>query len=634
MGNSDENTNDLIDAHVDDEIINCLNLQNPKSFFLFAGAGSGKTSSLVTVLSKFRNENYKQLQNKGQRVAIITYTNNACNEIESRLDFDPLFSVSTIHSFVWDLIRDFNKDIKDWLYNTLREQIEELEKKQLTGRLGTQAFANRKRSIEKKARRLNSLKEINKFTYNPNGENIRRDSLSHHEVISIGTYFLALKPLMQKILIKKYPVLLIDESQDTNKNLINALFKVENEHSTSFILGLFGDTMQRIYSDGKEDLGIDLPARWVKPAKVMNHRCPPRVVKLINKIRSNIDDQRQKERTDKEDGFVRMFIFPTTTNQRSAEAIAAKLMADYTKDLDWTGPAANYTSLILEHHMAADRLGFSDLFRPIYEVEQLKTGLLEGSLREINFFTKIILPMLNAYKNKDTFKITRIIRKYSPLINSIRDEKDQLLQFKKTQECVSEFFSLWDKEEDPLCSDVLRCVAKLNLFDIPDSLYPISLLEDTLDEKEDLVNDNKELYKTWSESLKVPFSQIVKYDEYVNGKSNFMTHQGVKGSEFSRVMVIIDDNSARGFLFSYEKLFGVKEKTETDIKNESEGKDTGIDRTRRLFYVTCSRAKKSLAIVAYSSNPEAVKTHVIREGWFEKDEVEIINQIRDEIYEY
>ena len=36
-----------IDDHVDEEIINCFNKENEKSFFMFAGAGSGKTRSLV-----------------------------------------------------------------------------------------------------------------------------------------------------------------------------------------------------------------------------------------------------------------------------------------------------------------------------------------------------------------------------------------------------------------------------------------------------------------------------------------------------------------------------------------------------------------------------------------------------------
>ncbi|QOY36638.1 UvrD-helicase domain-containing protein [Anaerobacillus isosaccharinicus] len=625
MRNSVENSDNLVDAHVDREISNCLNLQNPKSFFLFAGAGSGKTRSLVTVLKEFREKNYKQMQYKGQRVAIITYTNAACEEIERRLDFDPIFSVSTIHSFIWELIKDFNKDIKEWLYSNLKEQIEELELKQKKGRAGTQAANNRKKSIEKKYRRLETLEKINKFTYNPNGDNLSRDSLNHHEVISIGSYFLSFKQLMQKILIKKFPVLLIDESQDTNKDLINAFFEVENKYNSLFILGLFGDTMQRIYSDGKVDLGADLPERWAKPAKIMNHRCPPRIIKLINKIRSDIDGQEQRERTDKGDGFVRMFIFPITTTKKSAERIVAKIMADYTKDSKWTSQDADYTSLILEHHMAANRLGFFELFQPIYQVEKLKTGLLGGTLRELNFFTQIILPMVNAYKSKDDFTITSTVRKHSPLIKLAKDEKDQVLQIKKIKETVYEFLSMWDKNHDPLCLDVLRCVANLNLFEIPDSLYPFSVTgEESLGEKEELTIDKNEALMAWGECLNAPFSQIQKYDSYINGKSSFMTHQGVKGLEFPRVMVIIDDNESRGFLFSYEKLFGAKEKTESDIRNENEGKDTSIDRTRRLFYVTCSRAEESLAIVAYSSNPESVRKQVLSEGWFKESEVEII----------
>lgn len=110
----------------------------------------------------------------------------------------------------------------------------------------------------------------------------------------------------------------------------------------------------------------------------------------------------------------------------------------------------------------------------------------------------------------------------------------------------------------------------------------------------------------------------------MTGLASSATHQGVKGLEFPRVMVVIDDSEARGFLFSYEKLFGAKAKSDTDKKNEAEGKETTIDRTRRLFYVTCSRAEEALAVAAYSDNPAAVRDTAIRQGWFDSDEVEIL----------
>ena len=134
--------------------------------------------------------------------------------------------------------------------------------------------------------------------------------------------------------------------------------------------------------------------------------------------------------------------------------------------------------------------------------------------------------------------------------------------------------------------------------------------------------ENKTL-SAWDAFLQTPFSQIEAYVEYVNDLAPFGTHQGIKGLEFARVMVIIDDAAARGFLFSYEKLFGVKAKTNTDIEREQEGRETGIDRTRRLFYVTCTRAEDSLAVVAYSNNPDRLRSQVINEGWFEDHEVDM-----------
>lgn len=614
-----------LDDHVDVEIINCLNLENPKSFFLFAGAGSGKTSSLVKALNDFRAKNYRQLQLTGQRVGVITYTNVACEEISRRLGYDALFAVSTIHTFVWELIKGFDKDIKEWLNNNLTIQINELETKIANGRIGTKIYYDRQNSIEAKKKRIENLKRIKKFTYNPNGLNQDKESLGHNEVISIGANFLISKPLMQKILVQKYPVLLIDESQDTNKDLIDAMFAVEAKNSNVFSLGLFGDTMQRIYSDGKVDLGINLPEGWAKPVKKMNHRCPARVIKLINQIRLNIDNQEQRARTDKEQGFVRFFILSTTAEKAKVEKIVTERMSEITGDHQWAGNEAEYTTLILEHHMAATRLGFWEMFQPLYKVEKLKSGLLDGSLSGLKFFTEIILPVVNANKIGDKLAIAGIVRKYSPLLKIQKHETDQLSQLKNAQEAVRQLLLLWNMEEEPRCIDILQCVKKTNLFNIPDSLYPF-VNRDQPDQNidDDEQNIENDVLSAWDKSLNAPFSQIITYNSYITGKLNYMTHQGVKGLEFPRVMVIIDDSEARGFLFSYEKLFGAKEKTGADLENEKAGNDTSIDRTRRLFYVTCSRAEKSLAIVAYSNKPEKVKEHVLKEGWFEDSEIEMI----------
>lgn len=129
--------------------------------------------------------------------------------------------------------------------------------------------------------------------------------------------------------------------------------------------------------------------------------------------------------------------------------------------------------------------------------------------------------------------------------------------------------------------------------------------------------------------MKASFAEIVKYQDYISEISPFGTHQGVKGLEFERVMVIIDDVEARGNTFSYDKLFGIKALTKNDNDNVSAGKETGIEKTSRLFYVACSRAKKSLAIVAYTDEPEILKEKLIELSWFADEEIEILQPVNE-----
>ncbi|MGF6457865.1 superfamily I DNA/RNA helicase [Pseudomonas frederiksbergensis] len=92
---------DTDDAPNADAIIEqCLNLEQPRSFFLYAGAGSGKTHSLVTAVKSLKNRERQRLTFEGRQIAIITYTNAACGEIARRLEYDPLVVVSTIHAFL------------------------------------------------------------------------------------------------------------------------------------------------------------------------------------------------------------------------------------------------------------------------------------------------------------------------------------------------------------------------------------------------------------------------------------------------------------------------------------------------------------------------------------------------------
>lgn len=612
-------------------IASCLDLEKPKSFFLYAGAGTGKTRAVVEALENFRSRYGISFQKSGQKVAVITYTNAACDEIRHRIDFDPIFAVSTIHSFAWEQIRAYQTDISAWLRVRLRKEIFELSEKQKTGRPGTKAAAEREVQIELKRKRLQHLDIIKQFTYNPNGDNVGKNSLNHAEVIAILAAFLADKPLLRQILIRKHPALLIDESQDTQKDLICAFFTLQAKHPDQFSLCLFGDTMQRIYADGKVGLEDDVPADWETPSLVVNHRCPKRIVTLLNQIRSEADGALQDHRQDAQEGAVRLFLIEDVDgiDKLEVEAKAAKIMAQVTSDDEWMRHQA-IKVLALEHQMAARRGGFNCFFEPLYKINKFKTGLLDGTLNGIAFFAQRVLPLVQAMRFGDRFAVAHVVKNYSQIVSpeelKLRGRSTSLEKICEARRSVESMFSLWSDGADPVLLDVLKVINHEGLFSIPDVFAPILSVADGVEEHAESVpadaeDDRNRAVDAWRKALSVPFSQFEAYTDYISDRSSFGTHQGIKGLQFPRVMVILDDNEAAGFMFSYEKLLGAKAPTKIDEKNRREGRDTSVDRTRRLFYVTCSRAQQSLALIVYTKEANKVACHVSSAGWFEDHEV-------------
>jgi DNA helicase-2/ATP-dependent DNA helicase PcrA len=504
-------------------------------------------------------------------------------------------------------------DIKNWLQEKLQKDIDELKEKQSNART-TSSYSNYQEKIEKKENRLIKLTEISKFSYNPNGENLGYDSLNHSEVISMGSAFINDNNLMQKILINRYPIILIDESQDTKKELVDALLNLYKNNKNKFIIGMFGDVMQRIYTDGKENIESYIPEEWSKPTKLMNHRSAKRIVELANAIRRNSDNKEQKWRSDSNQGTVKLFICNRSLDKYKVEKFVENEMAKICDDEEWK---QNSKKLILEHHMAASRLGFNELFGPIYGIEKFKTGILDGTLTEMSFFTKIILPLIEAHEINDSFGEIKILKKYSNFFVRRNGDKEYLdikQLMLKIKEAVSDLYSLWNGESEPSCISILDKVCKLNLFEIPDKLNLM------------MSNNEDGEIQALKQGFSNSFVQVRNYNKYISGKTNFATHQGVKGLEFPRVMLVIDDDEAKGFLFSYEKLFGAISLTDTDMKNAIENKDTSMLRTNRLFYVACTRAMESLAVVAYTSNSNLVKEKAIENKWFDDEEIRIINE--------
>ncbi|PMQ06251.1 ATP-dependent DNA helicase PcrA [Pseudomonas sp. AD21] len=608
----------------DDMIQQCLNMETPKSFFLYAGAGSGKTYSLVEAVRGFKKRAHEQLTVEGRQIAIITYTNAAAEEVKRRLEHDPLVWVSTIHSFAWEMIKGFNDDIRVWLRLKLASDIDELDKKLGKARGENKTFRANKAERDRKAKRLANIEHIYDFTYSPTGENRGHQALNHSDVIGLAAAFIQRKPLLD-VLVDKHPVLLIDESQDTMASLMDAFLVVQAQASERFCLGLLGDTMQSIYGHGKQNLDAAIPPDWAKPEKIINRRCPVRIVELINAIRWQVDKHQQKPLDGALEGTVRMYcVRSQPSSSFEVEDRVANYMADITGDLVWRLGMEGRKTLILEHKMASRRMGFDDVFVPLYQVEHLKTGLLDGTLPALRVFLDGVIPITEAAQ-VDSFKLMEVVRLISPLLARERlaaspDQKSTIEQARAgTQDLLALF-----TENDPLIGDVVGVLLRTYLLPVPERLQAAFEMGATTEDFPEI--GDREVMEVHAYRLLIssPFSQLNAYAKYCSELSPYGTHQGVKGLEFPRVMVIIDDEEAAGFLWSYEKALGVKPPSSSDIQKEAEASDNPLTRTRRLFYVTCSRAQESLAVIFYTEDPEAARRSVIKAGWLRENEIEVL----------
>lgn len=603
------------DNNIDLLLKECVSNEKRKSFFLFAGAGSGKTYSLVKLLENIQNEWGNKLIREHRQVAVITYTNAATDEIIRRIDYNPLFHVSTIHSFVWDSIKTYQKDIKARYLQRLQANIDELQAKiDATKNKETKTYKANQEKINHLIERKEAKEKIDKFIYNPNGDNLKANSLNHSDVIEIGTQMLQENLLLQQIITQQYPFMLIDESQDTRSGLVDAFFTIQKNFPNDFTLGLIGDIKQRIYMDGKADIKNLIPADWEKPEKVMNYRCSKRIIQLANKISSVLDGSEQQARDVAPEGYVHLFLVNShdVLDKNAKELDVRAKMSAITGDEQWN---SDVKVLTLEHRMAAVRLDFKDFYELFAHLPKYQMSFLQGEMAEMSFFANMVFPLMNMLKEDDGIGVLNLLKKKSPLLEAVPD-RDYPKLLGKIRKVLDELRS--SNLDEMKVSEIIEFVQRNMLFAIPDHLTL------ALNSKEEEVDKDDKESLAWVRALQLPLRQFKAYDDYVHERTPYATHQGVKGLEFPRVLVLIDEEAAKGNMFSYEKLFNVIPLSQTDIKNKEMGKENSIDRTSRLFYVTCTRAKESLAILMYTSNTERAKQTAIHNGWFGKNEIDVL----------
>lgn len=307
-----------------DSIQQCI--EDKKCFVLQGGAGSGKTETLKNVL-KYISENHPN-----KKVACITHTNLAVGEIKSRVG--DKYTISTIHSFLNSIIKDYKKNIFQCIFelfkvkkiernelefydNDEKEQkkIEHEKYKKVYEKYAKKLFTVTGESIDKPEGK--KIYDANSITYNTNlntsidelNEVIKREieskdfnkikynetrfdsyndlTFGHDGLLEIAYQLFSSFPKIGKILQDKFDYIFIDEYQDTNKKIIEIFLRHLPQHDKT-VVGLFGDAMQSIYKDGIGDVQSYITDGILEEIiKEDNYRCSVQVVEFINNIRTD-----------------------------------------------------------------------------------------------------------------------------------------------------------------------------------------------------------------------------------------------------------------------------------------------------------------------------------------------------------
>lgn len=619
------------DTDADIALREILSQDSPPNFIVTAGAGSGKTTSLVKALAHLRHHRGVALRGAGKKVACITYTEVAANEIVEDVGDDPLFFVTTIHSFLWALVKPFRSDIAEWVRGNIDRKIGDL--REHNAKSGTREKTKERNlasitHLESEALALHGSKA---FTYGT-GSRYSEGILGHDDIIKMVPALLDQNSVLRAICAQRFPFIFVDESQDTFESVVDALKKISSE--TDQCVGYFGDPMQQIYTSGVGE--IEKQDDWVSVPKPQNFRCPSKILSVINGIRSQVPGSLLQEggRTENVDGAkelvhgsARLFVLPLEGDRDKHLQRVREWLATEGNDALWNADDpvdAGVRVLVIEHRLAAKRLGFTQLFAALHDksTTSIKEGLLDGTAWPTAPFVGFLLPLLDSVETGRDFEQIRLLRAHSPLLARIRSREESPTDvFAALAAASSGFADLFSAGKDPTVRDVLLFAVNEGLLQLDERFDRYTdLLEDEATANEEDAEEDVEL-GVIRRFLGCPANELRSYKSYLSEHSAFATHQGVKGAEFERVLVILEDDASRHNQFSYDKLLGIKPLSPADEKRAQEGLDTVVDRTRRLFYVCCSRAIQSLAVVLYASDPEEAVSVVRGSKVFEEDQI-------------
>lgn len=617
------------------------------NFLLSGGAGSGKTYSLVQVIKQVIKEN------PTAKVACMTYTNAAVQEIEDRVNH-PNLNVSTIHDFLWDSIKHFQKEIKLCLIELLNDPEVTSLKLDSEDPITNDFFDHLEKGIQ--------YKEFLK---------VQEGIISHDQLLLIANKLFGKYPKISGILKDKYEFIFIDEYQDTNTEVIKIFLEHFLLNDKKNIIGFFGDAMQSIYDEGIGNLDAYTgneagKVREIK--KTQNRRNPEKIIALANILRT--------------DGIVQVpstdINAPNMSNgvikQGNVKFIYSN-NPDFTRIKDFLNQQFGWNcydpketkELNLTHNLIADKAKFRTLMNVYdgdgildYRSKKIKKYIKDNNINEdfSEYTFGQVIDFLKAGKVgaqlnplKPTPGMQNFIdlnpELYQTALNSnygifskMYVDKDQLLDDKKQNEDDE---NKKGSKRDNLIRHLFKIQNNISLYvnrnyneflrvtDYRSRLINIEQKRLLKQHIESLVNvENKTIEEVINEANEsgicvidesltkfieqkayiydqvktIRFKEFQKLYSYLEGHTPYSTQHKTKGSEFNTVLVILDNG--RWNKYNFENLF---------LNN---GTASVLARTQKIFYVCCTRAKDNLAVFYHQPTAEVIAK---AKEWFGEDDV-------------
>ena len=596
------------------------------NFILEGGAGSGKTYSLISLIETLI------IKSSEIKIVCITYTNNAVAEIKSRIDNENLW-VSTIHEFIWHVIKKYQKEIKNELVLLINDEIiKEFKKpKDLENNLITIDYFN---NID--------VEYDEYYSMNPNENKVK---ISHNHILILAEKMFDKYKKLSDILKDVANCIFVDEYQDTSPYIAKILLEHLKKSKKKNVIGFFGDSMQSIYDEGVGDLN---KYKLKKIVKKQNRRNPRIVIEIANKFRNDkitqIPSKDKNAPNMDENGVIIEGNIKFIYGKEQEDINFLKNKALFKP---WNFLNGEQTKeLRLTHKYNAEMAGFKKLY-DLYN-DDLIIKLIDNIQKNIDnnenkesVLNELVLELRPIYNKKDLFEEITGNEIYNLIYQDIKNllwknvlekckiSKESLMSYKfngingryetnshrdkilKKLDVLNELIELYESKKFNEFlkktnfsiqnkNDKSKLKEIMNFFMLEDR----KTIEEVLDfsKKQGLIREDVDFdnyisakgFYLWERIKKISFKEYRNSILYLKEFSPISTQHSIKGSEFDNVLVVLELNWNK---YDFKTLFGKGSKNENVKK-----------RTRKLFYVCMTRAKKNLVIYMPTEDLEIINS--------------------------